>query len=103
MAIWRQKPKLSLQTLKFGHDLWDPSHRFETSWLLPPWVLFGVRALIVHFPSLSLKLLLTPYSHFMRLQSSSFELDGQEQTTMVIASAMSGILSLTSLVCHFCQ
>jgi hypothetical protein len=36
-----------LQALKFGHDLWDPSHRFETSWLLPPWGLFAVRAIIV--------------------------------------------------------
>jgi hypothetical protein len=35
------------RALKFGTDLWDPSHRFETSWLLPPWVLFGVRAAIV--------------------------------------------------------
>ncbi|KAI9842713.1 MAG: hypothetical protein M1838_003011 [Thelocarpon superellum] len=24
----------------------DPSHRFETSWILPPWVLFAVRAII---------------------------------------------------------
>ena len=38
-----------LQFLKFGSELWDPSHRFETSWLLPPWVLFGCRALIVSF------------------------------------------------------
>ncbi|KAK2601688.1 hypothetical protein QQS21_004763 [Conoideocrella luteorostrata] len=30
----------------FGTDLWDPSHRFETSWLLPPWILFACRALI---------------------------------------------------------
>ncbi|KAK3362653.1 hypothetical protein B0T25DRAFT_11725 [Lasiosphaeria hispida] len=29
----------------FGTDLWDPSHRFETSWLLSPWALFFVRAL----------------------------------------------------------
>ncbi|RDL33299.1 Uncharacterized protein BP5553_08738 [Venustampulla echinocandica] len=32
--------------LKFGEDIWDPSHRFETSWLLPPWVLFACRAAI---------------------------------------------------------
>ncbi|KAH8597550.1 hypothetical protein B0O99DRAFT_650909 [Bisporella sp. PMI_857] len=38
--------KSKLQFLKFGTDIWDPSHRFETSWLLPPWVLFGIRALI---------------------------------------------------------
>ncbi|KAK2625478.1 hypothetical protein QTJ16_004790 [Diplocarpon rosae] len=30
----------------FGTELWDPSHRFQTSWLLPPWVLFGIRATI---------------------------------------------------------
>ncbi|KAK0115658.1 hypothetical protein ONS95_000072 [Cadophora gregata] len=36
----------SAQHFKFGTDLWDPSHRFETSWLLPPWVLFGIRAAI---------------------------------------------------------
>ncbi|CZS98825.1 uncharacterized protein RAG0_07383 [Rhynchosporium agropyri] len=36
----------SAQHLKFGTDLWDPSHRFETSWLLPPWVLFAIRATI---------------------------------------------------------
>ncbi|KAK0630077.1 hypothetical protein B0T17DRAFT_506576 [Bombardia bombarda] len=29
----------------FGTDLWDPSHRFETSWLLSPWALFFCRAL----------------------------------------------------------
>lgn len=33
--------------LKFGTGLWDPSHRFETSWLLPPYVLCGIRALFV--------------------------------------------------------
>ncbi|KAL4729021.1 hypothetical protein ACLX1H_003429 [Fusarium chlamydosporum] len=31
---------------RFGHDLWDPSNRFETSWLLNPWLLFAARALI---------------------------------------------------------
>ncbi|KAK4673360.1 hypothetical protein QC763_111260 [Podospora pseudopauciseta] len=31
---------------KFGTDLWDPSHRFETSWILSPWALFFCRALI---------------------------------------------------------
>ncbi|PBP23015.1 hypothetical protein BUE80_DR006123 [Diplocarpon rosae] len=34
------------QAFSFGTDLWDPSYRFETSWLLPPWVLFGIRATI---------------------------------------------------------
>ncbi|KAK3394330.1 hypothetical protein B0H63DRAFT_444497 [Podospora didyma] len=29
----------------FGTDLWDPSDRFETSWLLSPWALFCFRAL----------------------------------------------------------
>lgn len=42
------KPKLT-NPFKFGTDIWDPSHRFETSWLLPPWILFGIRALIVCF------------------------------------------------------
>jgi hypothetical protein len=28
----------------FGTDLWDPSHRFVTSWLLSPWLLFAARA-----------------------------------------------------------
>ncbi|KAH7156566.1 hypothetical protein EDB81DRAFT_395366 [Dactylonectria macrodidyma] len=31
---------------KFGSDLWDTSNRFETSWLLSPWLLFACRALI---------------------------------------------------------
>ncbi|KAM0299919.1 hypothetical protein HYE67_005778 [Fusarium culmorum] len=31
---------------RFGSDLWDPSNRFETSWLLNPWLLFAARALI---------------------------------------------------------
>ncbi|KAH8773946.1 hypothetical protein BGZ57DRAFT_763406 [Hyaloscypha finlandica] len=35
-----------MRALKFGTDLWDPSHRFETSWILTPWVLFGCRAAI---------------------------------------------------------
>jgi hypothetical protein len=30
-----------------GKDVWDPSHRFETSWFLPPWVLFAIRATVV--------------------------------------------------------
>lgn len=38
--------KSKLQFLRFGRDIWDPSHRFETSWLLPPWVLFAIRFLI---------------------------------------------------------
>ncbi|KAI1127120.1 hypothetical protein F5Y10DRAFT_243465 [Nemania abortiva] len=32
--------------LTFGADLWDPSHRFQTSWLVSPYVLFGIRALL---------------------------------------------------------
>ncbi|KAI8624067.1 hypothetical protein F5Y19DRAFT_338131 [Xylariaceae sp. FL1651] len=32
--------------LAFGTDLWDPSHRFQTSWLVSPYVLFGIRALM---------------------------------------------------------
>ncbi|KAJ9130866.1 FAR-17a/AIG1-like protein [Pleurostoma richardsiae] len=35
-----------LRAFAFGKDLWDPSHRFETSWLLPPYALFAVRALM---------------------------------------------------------
>ncbi|KAK3310481.1 uncharacterized protein B0T15DRAFT_39568 [Chaetomium strumarium] len=31
---------------RFGTDTWDPTHRFETSWLLSPWLLFLCRALI---------------------------------------------------------
>ncbi|KAK8072493.1 hypothetical protein PG996_005841 [Apiospora saccharicola] len=34
------------KAFKFGDDLWDPSHRFETSWLVSPYVLFGCRAII---------------------------------------------------------
>ncbi|KAJ4165195.1 hypothetical protein LMH87_006837 [Akanthomyces muscarius] len=34
-----------LQAFKFGSGLWDPSHRYETSWLLPPWLLFVCRTL----------------------------------------------------------
>ncbi|KAK1757373.1 hypothetical protein QBC47DRAFT_296340 [Echria macrotheca] len=30
---------------KFGTDAWDPTHRFETSWLISPWALFVFRAL----------------------------------------------------------
>ncbi|KAG5980826.1 hypothetical protein E4U55_003580 [Claviceps digitariae] len=29
-----------------GTNRWDPTHRFETSWLFSPWVLFWIRALI---------------------------------------------------------
>ena len=38
---------------RFGQEIWDPSHRFETSWILSPWVLFGCRAAIVRLPSIS--------------------------------------------------
>ncbi|KAI0003447.1 hypothetical protein F4779DRAFT_630724 [Xylariaceae sp. FL0662B] len=30
----------------FGTDPWDPSHRFQTSWLVSPYVLFALRALM---------------------------------------------------------
>lgn len=30
---------------KLGKDLWDPSHRYETSWLLPPYALAACRAI----------------------------------------------------------
>ncbi|OHE92708.1 hypothetical protein CORC01_11989 [Colletotrichum orchidophilum] len=35
-----------LAAFRFGTDLWDPSHRFETSWLLSPYLLAACRALI---------------------------------------------------------
>ncbi|KAI0016162.1 hypothetical protein F4780DRAFT_783518 [Xylariomycetidae sp. FL0641] len=31
-------------TFTFGQNLWDPSHRFQTSWLVLPYVLGGIRA-----------------------------------------------------------
>lgn len=31
---------------RLATDLWDPSHRYETSWILPPWLLFAIRLLI---------------------------------------------------------
>ncbi|ELQ36574.1 hypothetical protein OOU_Y34scaffold00654g30 [Pyricularia oryzae Y34] len=34
----------------FGHDEFDSSNRFVTSWFLPPWVLFACRLLFVCFP-----------------------------------------------------
>ncbi|KAL2166291.1 hypothetical protein VTG60DRAFT_2975 [Thermothelomyces hinnuleus] len=37
---------MALQAFKFGTGPWDPTHRFETSWLLSPWALFFCRALI---------------------------------------------------------
>lgn len=36
-----------LRAFRFGTDPWDPSHRFETSWLVSPYVLFALRALFV--------------------------------------------------------
>ncbi|KAI8961941.1 hypothetical protein F5Y11DRAFT_208386 [Daldinia sp. FL1419] len=35
-----------LSAFKFGTGGWDPEHRFETSWLLPPYALFALRALM---------------------------------------------------------
>ncbi|KAI1852066.1 hypothetical protein JX265_008129 [Neoarthrinium moseri] len=34
------------KAFRFGDDQWDPTHRFETSWLLPPYLLFACRAFI---------------------------------------------------------
>ncbi|KFA76456.1 hypothetical protein S40288_06498 [Stachybotrys chartarum IBT 40288] len=34
------------KVFSFGGDLWDPSYRFVTSWLIGPWLLFACRALI---------------------------------------------------------
>lgn len=42
--------------LKFGTDLWDPSHRYETSWLLSPYVLCAFRATFVRPSYLSPRL-----------------------------------------------
>lgn len=39
------------KAFSFGTDLWDPSQRFETSWLLPPLVLFAARLAFVSFQS----------------------------------------------------
>ncbi|KAI1138239.1 hypothetical protein F5Y05DRAFT_385566 [Hypoxylon sp. FL0543] len=33
------------RALAFGTDPWDPTHRFETSWLISPYALFALRAL----------------------------------------------------------
>lgn len=35
------------KAFSFGTDLWDPSQRFETSWLLPPLALFAARLAFV--------------------------------------------------------
>lgn len=35
------------KAFSLGEDLWDPSNRFVTSWLLPPWLLFASRLVIV--------------------------------------------------------
>lgn len=37
------------KAFKFGTDTWDPTRRFETSWLLPPTVLFFIRALFAFY------------------------------------------------------
>ncbi|KAA8575016.1 hypothetical protein MFRU_002g03520 [Monilinia fructicola] len=47
-------PPNKLHAFKFGTDIWDPSHRFETSWLLSPWALFAVRAAISFYAFLVL-------------------------------------------------
>ncbi len=36
-----------LQSLKFGTDVWDPTHRYETSWLLTPVQFFLFRMMLV--------------------------------------------------------
>jgi hypothetical protein len=62
----------------FGTDLWDPSNRFETSWLLPPWLLALFRGLLVSllplYPSSNLSckihLALTAIAGFLRLRHS---------------------------------
>lgn len=37
--------------ITFGTDTFDPGHRFETSWLISPWKLFAIRAILVSSPS----------------------------------------------------
>lgn len=37
-----------LHPFQFGKDVFDPTNRFVTSWLLPPWALLLVRFLMVH-------------------------------------------------------
>ncbi|KLU88742.1 hypothetical protein MAPG_07726 [Magnaporthiopsis poae ATCC 64411] len=34
------------KVFSFGSEPFDPSHRYVTSWLFSPWILFGVRALL---------------------------------------------------------
>lgn len=39
---------MALKTVfSFGTQPFDPTNRFATSWLLPPWMLLACRALIV--------------------------------------------------------
>ncbi|KAI1414876.1 hypothetical protein F5Y13DRAFT_157422 [Hypoxylon sp. FL1857] len=42
--------------LAFGTDPWDPTHRFETSWLVSPYALFGLRAFFALYAFLALLL-----------------------------------------------
>ncbi|KAL8417796.1 hypothetical protein RB594_001430 [Gaeumannomyces avenae] len=42
------------KVFSLGSEPFDPSHRFVTSWLFSPWVLFGLRALLVSLISLPL-------------------------------------------------
>lgn len=38
------------KAFSFGTTPFDPTHRFETSWLVSPYVLFAIRALLVRPP-----------------------------------------------------
>lgn len=46
----------------FGSDPFDPSHRFVTSWLFSPWILFALRASLVSRISLASAVGETPLS-----------------------------------------
>lgn len=42
-------PMFHHRVFGFGTDVFDPSHRFETSWLLTPWALFFFRAIFAFY------------------------------------------------------
>ena len=78
----RAGPAMSRLYRLMGVDSpFDPTHRFETSWLLPPWALFGVRALIVSRPARCHPPVLTACSPSTPLSSSSSSSPGTARTT----------------------
>lgn len=56
---------------KLGKDLWDPSHRYETSWLIPPYALAACRAAFVRSKAKP-KLPFLPFWGFGRSMCSPF-------------------------------